>query len=246
MWLNILLVVFILVIVVGLFIGNYFFNITLNRSNTWFKTSGDAAIHANDKQDPIAEKAKKTENKQYEIAEKFWDKYTTQTPTITSFDGLKLYSRVIKGNPKSKKWAICMHGYRSSAFADCAYPVVKFHEMGFNSLAPDQRAHGKSEGKYIGMGWNERRDVKQWIEYVIKEEGATEILLFGGSMGAATVLNTSGETLPKQVKAVIADCGFTSAADEFGFVLNHTMHLPKEPIIFFADLITRIRARYSL
>jgi len=246
MWLYILLIVFILFIIIGLFIGNYFFGITLDRSNTWYATSGGSTVNAAAKPDPLVTKANKTMDEQYAIAEKFWDAHTIDTPTITSFDGLKLYGRVIQSNKKSHKWAICMHGYRSSAFADCAYPVVKLQEMGFNTLAPDQRAHGKSEGKYIGMGWRERFDVLDWIQYLIKEQGAKEILLYGGSMGAATVMNTVGESLPKQVKAVIADCGYTSAANQFAYVLNSAMHLPKEPIMFFASLVTRIRAGYSL
>jgi len=246
MWLYIALIIFIIFIIIGLFIGNYFFNITLDRTNTWYATSGGSTVNAAAKPDPIVLKANKTMDKQYAIAEKFWNKHTIDTPTITSFDGLKLYGRVIKSNKNSKKWAICMHGYRSSAFSDCAYPVVKFQQMGINTLAPDQRAHGNSEGKYIGMGWHERRDVKQWIDYLIKEQGAKEILLYGGSMGAATIMNTTGLTLPKQVKAVIADCGYTSAAKQFAYVLNTAMHLPTEPIMFFANIITRIRAGYSL
>lgn len=245
MWMNIIIFIIILVILSGLFIGNYFFNITLNRSNTWFKTSGGEQVNTPSKT-PLAMKADKTMQDQYSIAQKFWDKYTIKTPTITSFDGLRLFGRVIKANPKSKKWAICMHGYRSTAFADVSYPVVKLSEMGFNALVPDQRSHGESEGKYIGMGWNERLDLIQWIEYLLKEEPEAEILLYGGSMGAATVMNTSGETLPKQVKAIIADCGYTSVPDEFAYILNNAMGLPREPFIFLANIITNIRARYSL
>ena len=40
-------------------------------------------------------------------------------------------------------------------------------------------------------------------------------------MGAATVLNTSGEELPENVKALVADCGYTSAWDEFAYQLNN-------------------------
>jgi len=246
MWPYVLLVVLILIFIIGLFIGNYFFSITLDRDNTWYSSTGSSTVNAAAKPNPIVTKANKTMDAQYAEAEKFWDKYTVETPTITSFDGLELYGRVIKSNPKSNKWAICMHGYRSSAFADCAYPVVMLQKYGINTLAPDQRSHGQSEGQYIGMGWHERNDVQDWIQYLIKKQGAKEILLYGGSMGAATVMNTAGENLPKQVKAIIADCGYTSAANEFAYVLNTSMNLPKEPIMFFANLVTLIRARYSL
>lgn len=36
-----------------------------------------------------------------------------------------------------------------------------FHQQGYNVLLPDARAHGQSQGKYIGYGWPERYDVRK-------------------------------------------------------------------------------------
>jgi len=63
-------------------------------------------------------------------------------------------------------------------------------------------------------------------------------------MGSATVLMTSGENLPKQVKAVIADCGYTSAKDILTYQLKRMYHLPSFPIIQSTSLLTKIRAGY--
>lgn len=43
-------------------------------------------------------------------------------------------------------------------------------------------------------GWPDRKDYVQWIEKVLTENGQQEqITLYGVSMGAATVMMTSGE-----------------------------------------------------
>ena len=39
-------------------------------------------------------------------------------------------------------------------------------------------------------------------------------------MGAATVMMTSGERLPSNVRVVIEDCGYTSAWEEFAYELK--------------------------
>lgn len=137
---------------------------------------------------------------------------------MTSRDGLKLHNYLIK-KPNSNKWVITVHGYTSQGKLT-SYYAKNFSDMGYNVIIPDLRGHGTSEGDYIGMGWDERLDIIDLINYIIKEDKEAEIVLYGISMGAATVLNTSGEELPENVKAVVADCGYTSAWDEFAYQLN--------------------------
>ena len=76
----------------------------------------------------------------------------------------------------------------------------------------DARAHGKSEGEYIGFGVLDRFDAKKWIDYAIERFGENvNIFLHGESMGGATVLMAGGLNLPKNVKGIISDCPITSA-----------------------------------
>ncbi len=97
--------------------------------------------------------------------------FIKQTPHewcyTTSFDGLKLAARYYDNN--STCTILLFHGYRSSAAHDFSCAVEMYYKMGFNILMPDQRAHGKSEGKYITFGVNESRDVLSWLEFLNKK-----------------------------------------------------------------------------
>jgi len=119
--------------------------------------------------------------------------------------------------------------------------------MGYNVLLPDDRGHGQSAGKYISFGWQDRRDYLGWVDEVIDQTGAqAEIVLFGVSMGGATVEMMSGEVLPPQVKAIIADCGYTSVEEELAYLLKRQFHLPKFPFVPIVSFINRHRMGYFL
>ena len=158
---------------------------------------------------------------------------------------IKLHGYEVINKKDSKIWVIAVHGY-----TDSAYFMVKatkqFLNYGYNVLMPDLRAHGKSEGKYIGMGWLDRLDLIEWINYLIQKYGNIKIILYGISMGAATVMMTSGEKLPSNVRIIIEDCGYTSVWDEFAYELKYIFKLPTFPTLYNANIMTKIRAGYSL
>lgn len=125
---------------------------------------------------------------------------------ITAADGAVLvadYFHVRDGAPIELQ----AHGYRSMGPHDLYGGAKEALEAGHNVLLIDQRAHGRSGGGAITFGALESRDVKMWAEYLTERFGDDiRILLFGVSMGAATVLIASGLPLPEQVKGIIADC----------------------------------------
>ena len=135
---------------------------------------------------------------------------TAEDVFINSFDGLKLHGRyyhVKDGAPLD----IQFHGYNGNAMRDFCGGNKISRESGHNSLLIDQRAHGMSRGKTISFGINERKDCLSWVRYAVERFGEdTEIVLSGVSMGAATVLMASDLGLPKNVKAIVADCGYSS------------------------------------
>lgn len=156
-------------------------------------------------------------------------------------DSLRLHGKLFK-NPGTKYALVC-HGYTSKAKHMAGF-VNKFHSLGYNVLAVDARAHGDSEGTKIGMGWVERFDVIEWIKYIISLEPDAQIILHGVSMGASTVLMASGEELPKNVKAIIADCGYTSEWDEFKQETD-VLHIPWFPVLNASSAISKVRDGYD-
>ena len=129
---------------------------------------------------------------------------------IVSHDQIKLYGRYYH-NTDGAPLMILFHGYRSCALRDCAGGFVLAKKIGFNILAVDQRAHGKSDGNSITFGVMERQDCLSWAKYAAQylTLGAP-ILLSGLSMGAATVLMASELSLPKEVVGILADCPYSS------------------------------------
>ncbi len=174
-----------------------------------------------------------------------WFKENRQNVYMTSDDGLKLHAYYCESPEKTNKYLIACHGYTSKA-ADMGVYAMHFTDKGYSVLMPDARAHGESEGNIIGMGWPERLDILKWINTVIEKDPEAQIVLYGISMGAATVMMTSGEDMPQNVKAVIEDCGYSSVFDELKWQANSMGHIPEFPLIYTVSLINEIKSDFSL
>lgn len=180
------------------------------------------------------------ERKKYMLAQYHEDVYQT------SKDGLKLHATYFPG-PDTQKIVICFHGYTSDGMHDFIGLSDYYMRNGYGMLLVDERAHGKSEGTYIGFGCLDRHDAQGWIQWVIQECGPqVQILLHGISMGGSTVLMTSSMELPLQVKGIISECGFTSPKEVFTHVLHTMYHLPAFPMIQISDYVNRKKAGFGL
>lgn len=163
-----------------------------------------------------------------------------------SKDDLKLHATYFPGN-RGKKMVICFHGYTSQGTSDYIGLSSYYMSHGYQMLLVDERAHGESEGEYIGFGYRDRIDAMGWIDWVIKTNGEDiELLLHGMSMGGATVLMASGLALPKQVKGIISDCGFTSPKYVFTHVLHTMYHMPAFPMMQITDFLNRTFSGFGL
>lgn len=168
----------------------------------------------------------------------------------TAFDGLKLHAAYfppINENSTKKRVVICFHGYTSQGLKDFIGLTDYYFKNGYAMLHPDARAHGDSEGKYIGFGCLDRKDALGWVNWVIEKCGEdVEIILHGISMGGATVLMASGLELPPQVKGIVSDCAFTSPKEVFTHVLKTMYHIPSFPIMQGAELMNKKLAGYGM
>ena len=223
-----LLILIALCIITGFITGNFLFHLALNPKSSKsiiFKQEWDEE-----------KELKKIENEKW-LEENAKEVYIQNKK-------LNLHSYEIRNKKDSKVWVIAVHGYIDSAnsMVDSAKQFISY---GYHVLLPDLRAHGKSDGKYIGMGWLDKNDILLWIDYLIATYGNIKIILYGISMGAATVMMASGEDLPSNVRMVIEDCGYTSAWEEFSHELKYLFHMPPFPALYNANLITILRAKYS-
>lgn len=189
-----------------------------------------------------------------------WDKYEArirvemagllerehEEVSVVSEDGLHLRGRYFPCEG-SERVALCVHGYTSEGMIDYALIARFYLEQGMNVLLVDNRAHGRSEGKYIGFGCLDRKDICRWMDFLIRRLGPeARILLHGISMGGATVLMASGLELPPQVKLIVSDCAFTSAWEVFSHVIKTRYHIPPFPMMIVYDQLSRRFAGYGL
>ncbi|MGN0301485.1 MAG: alpha/beta hydrolase [Anaerotardibacter sp.] len=234
------LVTLVLIVLAALFgVGNYLFDYAVGRGGDG--GNREVSLEVETTTDPQSEYDLNTA-KQDALTQKFVETATEQEVSITSDDNLSLTGFYY---PKeSHKWALIIHGYRGTHLSMIDY-CQRYHDAGYQVIAPDLRGCGKSEGDYIGMGWPDRLDMLNWIDWIIEQDPEAEIILHGVSMGAATTMMTSGEDTPDNVIAFIEDCGYTSEWDIFASELQLRFDLPEFPILNVASCISTIRAGYS-
>ena len=223
------------ILILGLsVVGNYFYNLALNPD-----TPKDIVFGTPEEAEATSGQVLDSDI-QWLLTE---SNYTDET--LTSFDNLNLHAYKVLNQNDSNKWVITVHGYTSEGINMSSY-AKNYYDIGYNVLIPDLRSHGLSEGDYIGMGWDDRLDIIDWINTILEYNPNAEIVLHGVSMGAATVSMVSGEDLPSNVKAIVADCGYTSVWDEFAYQLDDLFSLPEFPILNVSSLVAKVRAGYFL
>ena len=165
--------------------------------------------------------------------------------SITSRDGLTLrgyYYEYSKDAPVE----ILFHGYRGNAERDLCGAVHRCFNLGRSALIVDHRASGRSDGHVITFGIKERLDALLWVDFAIKKFGGdVKLIITGISMGAATVMMTLGENLPKNVISALADCGYTSPEEIIKKVLRD-LHLPAWLFYPFIKLGARVFGGFDL
>lgn len=163
---------------------------------------------------------------------------------ILARDGVALHARHYvfrEGAPTH----ILLHGYRGSYQDMCGcFKIAK--ELGHNVLLVSQRAHGKSGGRVITFGVRERFDCVDWARFIAEKSPAAPIVLWGISMGAATVLMASAAELPSQVAGVIADCPYTSADSIIRAVCRRNLGLSPTLAMPLVRLSARLFGGFNL
>ena len=164
-----------------------------------------------------------------------------------TFDNLKLNGLFIKReNPKGN--LLLCHGIHS--IKEFMYLFLDIL-TDYNVLMFDFRAHGKSEGDLITIGFNESRDVicaAKYLKELSKNNGNKELPLVatGFSMGGSSVLQAV-EQDPTICDAIIADSAFKSLKE----IVYDSFHirargLPRFPFFYFTKWVFYFVSKVSL
>lgn len=132
--------------------------------------------------------------------------YKKEEIRVESSDGVALVADYY--DVGGRNTAVFMHGMHTSPLNNFARHAALFLEKGYNVLIPDQRAHGRSGGEYCTYGIKESDDLIKWIEFAGKT--ASGIVVYGISLGGATVAYAAGKIESEKVKVLCVDCGFIS------------------------------------
>ena len=127
---------------------------------------------------------------------------------------------------RSKGSVALFHGYGDNK-TDILQEGKSFLNMGYNVLLLDFRGHGGSGGNTCTIGYLEAEDVKLAYDF-LKDKGEKNIVLWGISMGAASVAHAI-EEYNLQPSKVILEMPFATMQDAVEGQLK-TMHLPAEPL----------------
>ena len=151
-----------------------------------------------------------------------------------------LFADYYEAESKSNIYVISCHGFTGLPSQNSIF-TRKFLEMGYNVLLPYLRAHGKSEHNYCTMGYLERLDIIDWVNYIIDKNPDAKIILHGASMGAATVMMATGERLPSNVICCIEDCGFTSLCELYNGQIKAKTKIPPFIILNVVNAVSKFK-----
>lgn len=206
-----------------------------------------AADRENTKPDPLlgGENLAKVIKQVDAATEKIKRLYPYKTVSVKTDDGLTLYGDFYENQRLTKNTFLCVHGYNSAGYYEFATMVEPILKGGYNCFLINQRKAPPSEGKHTGFGVLEKKDLLKWIEALNSLVPDGRIILYGVSMGGATVMQASEFEL-KNVVGIIEDCGYTSCWEEFRFMLKTVAHLPAFPILNVINLLCKIFLKFDL
>lgn len=198
--------------------------------------------------------AKKEEKKTREerikgFSEEYYESLDRIELTIKSSYGYDLHG-VLLENEKTrqkqgkKKLAILCHGYTSLKEAMVPY-AKNLLDLGYAVLIYDHRNHGVNEKSFTSMGFYETKDLFTVIDFCKKRyNNSLFLLLYGESMGAATVLNALSKD--NNVKGVIADCPYSDLTTLIRYQIRHFYHLPACLVVPFINLLLKKKAGFTM
>jgi len=147
---------------------------------------------------------------------------------------LRLAGWWIPAEVPSGQTVILIHGYADAKVGAIAWAPV-WRSLGWNCLAVDLRAHGESDGRYSTGGFFERDDLSNVIDGLktAKVQAASEITLFGVSLGAAVACGVAAKR--GDIAAVVLESPF----DDFRNAVGEWAERSSVPLPSLSRLVCR-------
>lgn len=183
--------------------------------------------------------------KDYCRAHAVFTKLPHKKEEIIAPDGARLVGHILLPEKSNGKLIVACHGARSSGLGEFVFSGKRFYDEGYTLIMPDHRGCGESDGEFLGYGTHESKDTYLWVDYAKEHFPQLDIYLLGVSMGGATVLMMSPKAKEAGIKAIVADCAYTSAWNEFSYHLCKGFHMPEFPMMHISDMFCRIFAGYK-
>jgi uncharacterized protein len=161
---------------------------------------------------------------------------------IANPEGMELHGWFIP----SENGAVIMmqHGYKSTR-RELLNEAEMMHRHGYGVLLTTVRAHDYSDGELITLGINEMADLEAWYQYLLtrKDIDHEKIGILGNSYGGMLAIQFAAQN--ENIKAVVANCAFSSMSDTVTTSVKYFTGLPPFPfvplIVFWAEMVTGIK-----
>lgn len=127
--------------------------------------------------------------------------------SITTSDGVVLRGWLLRPAQANGDAALLLHGVGDNRMGMVGYAQFLLAH-GFAVLLPDARGHGASGGTLVTYGLIERKDIRQWVEFLSADTHVHCIYGMGESMGAAELLQSL--EAGSRFCAVVAESGFVN------------------------------------
>lgn len=149
--------------------------------------------------------------------------------TLYTSDGIRLacWNLQHPATDQIKGTVLMFHGHgscKSGIIPDATF----IYNLGWNVFMADARAHGESSGNTCTIGYKEALDVKTVYDHV-KKQSNQAIILYGVSMGAATITKAIYDYPEIKPAKIILESPFATMTEASEGKIR-SMNLPEEPL----------------
>ena len=154
-------------------------------------------------------------------------------------DGVNLYGEYYDFGHKR---AVMILSGRTESLRYGYYFAIPYAGAGWNILVVDPRAHGKSDGEFNTVGFEESKDDIVWVKHLRDCYGVEQVVFHGICIGAAGgMLALTNPDCPDVVKGLVTEGMFPN----FGESMKNHLIERKKPVKTFYPLINAWMKHYT-